>query len=108
MSEIEYDRAGVIFEGKIALVKNVMSSSVMPPPPGFATRLGYWEAATGIRHPKCAHEICEREATHGAIATLAFSSDRRHYVFPACETCARRTEMLYVKGPLVMIESQRE
>ncbi len=84
------------------LLKNVMSAAVIPPPEGFENRLQYWEAATGMKAAKCAHEICDREATEGAIAVKAFSSDRTRYVFPACETCARRTEMLYVAGPLAL------
>lgn len=87
------------FEGTV-LMKNVMSASVTAPPDGFADRLQYWEAVTGQKADKCAHEICGRAATHGAIARRAMSADARSYVFPACETCARRTEMLYVAGPL--------
>lgn len=83
--------------GRIVLVKNVMSASVE----GYGARLDYWKKATGEAAPKCAHEICGREATHGALATRAFSAERRQFVYPACETCVRRTEMLYVKGPLV-------
>lgn len=85
------------------LLKNVMSAAVIPPPDGFENRLSYWEATTGIKADKCAHEICDRQATEGAIAVKAFSSDRTHYLFPACETCARRTEMLYVVGPLTQL-----
>lgn len=82
------------------LVKNVMSSSIIPPPEGYGSRLEYWEAVTGRKAGKCAHEICPRQATEGAIAVKAFSSDTSRYIFPACETCARRTEMLYVASPL--------
>lgn len=105
MRETENNKGATFYEGRMVLVKNVMSSSVMPPPQGHSTFLDYWEKTTGISGSRCAHEICDREATHGAVATLAFSSDRRRYVFPACETCARRTEMLYVKGPLAILES---
>ncbi len=90
--------------GNIVLMKNDMSASVTPPPVDFSSRLEYWESATGVRNPRCAHEICTRPATHGAIARRAFSSDKTRYVFPACETCVRRTEMLYVRGPIVEIE----
>ncbi|MBD5279279.1 MAG: hypothetical protein HDS35_01875 [Bacteroides sp.] len=83
------------------LMKNVMSASVMPAPEGFSSRLDYWEIKTGRKAEKCAHEICNRPATEGAIATKAFSTDRTRYVYPACETCARRTEMLYIVSPLV-------
>lgn len=86
------------------LLKNVMAASVTPAPEGYASRLAYWEHHTGQRAMKCAHEVCGRPATEGAIATRAFSSDKTRYVFPACETCARRTEMLYVSGPLVTID----
>lgn len=82
------------------LLKNVMSASVLPAPEGYASRLEYWEHITGLKADKCAHEICQRPATEGAIATKAFSTDRHRYVYPACETCARRTEMLYVAAPL--------
>ena len=82
------------------LMKNVMSTSVMPPPEGYASRLEYWEAKMGRKAEICAHEICHRPATEGAIATKAFSSDRTRYIYPACETCARRTEMLYIASPL--------
>lgn len=82
------------------LMKNVMSAAVIPAPEGYGSRLEYWEKATGRKAGKCAHEICTREATEGAIAMRAFSSDRTRYVYPACETCARRTEMLYVASPL--------
>ncbi len=82
------------------LMKNVMSTAVIPPPEGYADRLEYWEEVTGKKAEKCAHEICNRPATEGAIAMRAFSSDRNRYVYPACETCARRTEMLYIFGPL--------
>lgn len=85
------------------LLKNVMSAAVIPPPAGFSSRLEYWEHITGRKAEKCAHEICDRQATEGAIAVKAFSSDRTRYVFPACETCARRTEMLYVAGPLASL-----
>lgn len=91
----------VIAEDGVIIVKNVMSASVLPPPEGFSSRLGYWESIAGRPALKCAHEVCDRPATEGAIAVKAFSTDRRRYVFPACETCARRTEMLYVHGPLV-------
>ncbi len=85
------------------LVKNVMSSSVMPPPEGYSSRLEYWEKQTGLKAGKCAHEICSRPATEGAIARRAFSADGTLYVYPACETCARRTEMLYVSTPLATL-----
>lgn len=88
------------------VMKNVMSASVTPPPRGFSSRLEYWEKATGRKASICAHEICGRRATEGAIALRAFSADKAHYVFPACETCARRTEMLYVIGPIVKIDMQ--
>ncbi len=83
------------------LIKNVMSASVLPSPAGYSNRLEYWSAITGLHPGKCAHEICDRPATEGAIAVKAFSTDRTRYVFPACETCARRTEMLYITGPVV-------
>lgn len=86
------------------LLKNVMAASVTPPPAGYASRLQYWEEATGQKAAKCAHEACDRPATEGAMATRAFSTDRTRYVYPACETCARRTEMLYVAGPLATID----
>lgn len=86
------------------LLKNVMSASVLPSPEGYTSRLGYWEHVAGRKADRCAHEICQRKATEGAIATRAFSSDSRRYVYPACETCARRTEMLYVEGPLAPLE----
>lgn len=89
-------------EGRIVLLKNIMSASVE----GYATRLDDWKRATGIDHPECAHEICGRPATHGAMAIRAFSADRKRYIYPACETCVRRTEMLYVKGPLVVINDK--
>lgn len=91
-------KCGTVFDsGKILLVKNVMSASVLNP----TSRLDYWKEATGDMNPVCAHEICSRPATHGGIAVRAFSSDRRRFVYPACETCVRRTEMLYVSGPFV-------
>lgn len=93
----------IIPEGTIAIVKNIMSGQVTPPPEGYASRLEYWEHATGKKNVECAHEVCNRPATEGAVARLAFSSDSAIYVFPACETCARRTEMLYVNGPLVAL-----
>lgn len=77
-----------------------MSSSVLPPPEGYSSRLEYWEKHTGLIAGKCAHEICEREATEGALARRALSTDKTLYIYPACETCARRTEMLYVNQPL--------
>ena len=92
---------GIIPEGNTVVVKNIMSGQVTPPPAGYSSRLEYWEKATGLKGAKCAHEVCDREATEGAMARWAFSTDKRIYVFPACETCARRTEMLYVAGPLV-------
>ena len=92
----------VRFPGSI-VVKNIMSASVTPSPEGFYSRLAYWEEVTGEKAGKCAHEVCEREATEGAMARRAFSSDRSVYVFPACETCARRTEMLYVSSPLAKL-----
>lgn len=88
-------------DGMTVLMKNVMGASVSGAPEGFSSRLEYWEKATGRKAGSCAHEICNRPATEGAIATRALSSDRRLYVFPSCETCARRTEMLYVNDPLV-------
>ena len=91
----------IIPEGTTVVVKNVMSGQVTPPPAGYDSRLRYWEMATGRKATKCAHEVCDRVATEGAMARRAFSADARVYVFPACETCARRTEMLYVAGPLV-------
>ena len=94
----------IIPEGTTVVVKNVMSSSVTAPPEGYDSRLSYWEKHSGIKPTVCAHEVCARPATEGAMAVRAFSADRRRYVFPACETCARRTEMLYVKGPLVSVE----
>ena len=87
-------------------MKNVMSASVMPAPQGYASRLEYWEATTGRTADKCAHEICSRPATEGAIATKAFSSDRTPYVYPACETCARRTEMLYITSPFAPLPNK--
>lgn len=86
------------------LMKNVMSASVTPPPAGYASRLEYWEAATGLKAEGCAHEICHMKATEGAIVVKAFSRDKTRYVFPACETCARRTEMLYVNTPIVELK----
>ncbi len=88
-------------EGQKILVKNVMATAVTPPPAGYASRLEYWTRHTGIEHPRCAHEVCTRPATEGALARRAFSTDRAVYVYPACETCARRTEMLYIAGPIV-------
>ena len=87
------------------LMKNVMSAAVTPPPASYDSRLAYWEAASGNKADKCAHEICHRKATEGAIAVKAFSRDKTCYVFPACETCARRTEMLYVEGPIVELKN---
>lgn len=80
-----------------------MSTSVTPPPDGYSTRLEYWEKHTGLKAGKCAHEICNRQATEGAIARRAFSTDKTLYVYPACETCARRTEMLYINGPFATL-----
>lgn len=88
-------------ENRKTLIKNLMATAVTPPPEGFADRLAYWRTNTGIDHPKCAHEVCCRPATEGAIGRRAFSPDTTLYVYPACETCARRTEMLYVTGPLI-------
>lgn len=99
MTDKETTQPEIADENRIVLMKNVMSASVE----GYASRLDYWKSATGMDNPECAHEICNRPATHGALATRAFSSDRRRYIYPACETCVRRTEMLYVKGPLVAI-----
>ncbi len=90
----------IIPEGTVTVMKNIMSGQVTPPPAGYSSRLEYWEKAVGRKADKCSHEVCERPATEGAIARRAFSTDKRIYVFPACETCARRTEMLYVRGPL--------
>lgn len=94
----------VVDEDRTVVLKNVMSASVSPPPDGYSSRLQYWETITERKAEKCAHEICNRPATEGAIARRAFSSDKTAYIFPACETCARRTEMLYVKGPLVSLD----
>lgn len=94
----------IIPEGTRTVVKNVMSSQVTPPPAGYSSRLEYWETATGRQATECAHEVCHRPATEGAVARRGFSVDPTAYVFPACETCARRTEMLYVEGPLVEIQ----
>lgn len=96
----------IIPEGNTVVVKNVMSGQVTPPPAGYVSRLEYWEMATGHKGAKCAHEVCDRVATEGAMARRAFSADKRIYVFPACETCARRTEMLYVAGPLVELPEE--
>lgn len=90
----------IIPEGTVTVMKNIMSGQVTPPPAGYRSRLEYWEKAVGQKAGRCCHEVCERPATEGAIARRAFSTDKRIYVFPACETCARRTEMLYVRGPL--------
>ena len=86
------------------IVKNIMSASVTPPPAGYESRRAYWEEKSGLKADRCAHEVCDRPATEGAMARRAFSSDRNIYIFPACETCARRTEMLYVTPPLVILE----
>ena len=88
-------------ENTVMVMKNVMSASVLPAPEGYESRLDCWERITGRKAGKCAHEICNRPATHGALAVRAFSTDTARYIFPACETCARRSEMLYVHGPLV-------
>ncbi len=104
MERPENNSPKVVDEDRIVILKNIMSTSVSPPPSGFTTRLQFWEKATGRKAEKCAHEICNRPATEGAISRRAFSSDKTAYVFPACETCARRTEMLYVKGPLVPLD----
>ncbi len=88
-------------DGSTVVVKNVMATFACEAPEGYSSMLEYWEKTTGRKAPECAHEICHRQATEGAIATRAFSTDKTRYVFPACETCARRTEMLYVKEPLV-------
>ncbi|MDE7161075.1 MAG: hypothetical protein K2O24_09605 [Muribaculaceae bacterium] len=92
-----------IAEGPGILVKNLMTAAVTPPPAGYASRLEYWVRHTGIGEPKCAHEVCDRAATEGAMARLAFSMDKTVYIFPACETCARRTEMLYISGPIIPV-----
>lgn len=92
-----------IYNGGMRLMKNVMATAVTPPPAGYDSRLAYWEAVTGLRAGECAHEVCRRPATEGAIAIAAFSADRRRYIYPACETCARRTEMLYIAGPTVTL-----
>ncbi len=90
--------------GTLYLMKNDMSAPVTAPPAGFRDRLEYWSAITGEQPGECAHEVCHRKATEGALARMAFSTDRRQFIFPACETCARRTEMLYVKGPLAVVK----
>lgn len=84
-------------------MKNVMSGQVTPPPEGYASRLEYWEKETGLKAGECSHETCHRPATEGAVGTRAFSTDKIVYVYPACETCARRTEMLYVSGPFATL-----
>lgn len=98
------DMIEILPEGRIYLLKNIMRGQVAGAPAGYSSRLEYWEKASGIEAGECAHEACRRPATEGAIATRAFSTDKTMYVFPACETCARRTEMLYVKGPLARLE----
>lgn len=80
-----------------------MGAPLMPPPAGYSDWLDVWQRSVGKKNVKCAHEICNRDATHGALATRAFSSDKTAYIYPACETCRRRTEMLYVDGPLVPV-----
>ena len=97
------DKDKCIAEDSTLVMKNVMRASVMPSPEGYSSRLEYWEKHAGRRAGKCAHEICERPATEGAVATRAFSADHTRYIFPACETCGRRTEMLYIHGPLVVL-----
>ena len=92
-------RLQTIGDGSTVVVKNVMATFASEAPEGFSSLLEYWEKTTGRKATECAHEICHRPATQGAIATRAFSSDKTRYVYPACETCARRTEMLYVKDP---------
>lgn len=94
----------IIADGMTVVVKNVMGAFELGEPAKADKRLSYWEKSTGQKAGKCAHEICCRPATSEAVATIAFSSDKRKYVYPACETCARRTEMLYVKGPLAPLD----
>lgn len=89
---------------ELVLVKNDMRAFCLPAPAGFETLLAYWEHETGSRAVECAHEACHRPATQGGVATKAFSTDRRRMVYPCCETCARRTEMLYVKGPFAYLD----
>lgn len=98
------DTIEILPEGQVYLLKNIMRGQVTGAPVGYSSRLEYWEKASERKAAECAHEACQRTATEGAVATRAFSSDKNIYVFPACETCARRTEMLYVKGPLVRLE----
>ncbi len=98
---MDNNKPETIGDGATVIVKNVMAAFSYNAPDGSSSLLEYWEKASGRKATECAHEICNRQATEGAIATRAFSADKSRYVFPACETCARRTEMLYVKGPLV-------
>lgn len=96
---------GIMNKGEeLVLVKNDMRAFCLPAPAGFETLLTYWEHETGSRAVECAHEACHRPATQGGVATTAFSTDRRRMVYPCCETCARRTEMLYVKGPFAYLD----
>ena len=93
--------ASIIADNGITVVKNVMGNYALGDTGERDKRLILWETATGRPAVECAHEICHRPATRAAVAMRAFSTDHTHYIYPACEICARRTEMLYVKGPLV-------
>lgn len=96
--------ASIIADNGITVVKNIMGAYALGDADGRDARLILWESATGRPAVECAHEICHRPATRAAIAVKAFSTDHAHYLYPACETCARRTEMLYVKGSLVPVD----
>ena len=96
-------KSDIVAEGATVVVKNVMRPSGLGEPEAPDKMLRLWEMATGRKAEECAHEVCHRPATHAAIAVRAFSSDKTRYMYPACETCARRTEMLYVEGPLLAL-----
>ncbi|MDE6680642.1 MAG: hypothetical protein K2J92_04740 [Muribaculaceae bacterium] len=97
--------ASVIADGSVAVVKNIMGVYALGDTGERDSRLDLWENVTGRPAVECAHEICHRPATRAAVAVRAFSTDRTRYLYPACETCARRTEMLYVAGPLVALDN---
>ena len=66
----------IIADGMTVVVKNVMGAFELGEPAKADKRLSYWEKSTGQKAGKCAHEICCRPATSGAVATIAFSSDK--------------------------------
>ncbi len=94
----------LILDSGIIVVKNIMGAYALGDTGERDARLLLWECATGRPAVECAHEICPRPATRAALAVRAFSTDHTHYIYPACDICARRTEMLYVNGPLVPVD----